>query len=206
MPESGWIWLREDTNGYWQTLERGNFSYRLISIPFIALQDTPIVIFSHFYETELFWDGGNCKFRRIRDTFWRIINPVPNLGQPYDCISLNESLMGESIYSGLRRIWQINCMKIPVLRNDTFFLCWHYGSDASINYYGWIIDNVKGIGFDRFLSTNIKENYDKLSEKKFFIYDNLGRRIFTKNLKKGVYFLIIKNKVFNEKRKLLIIH
>ncbi len=204
VPESGWVWLREDTNGYWRTRERGNFSYRLISIPFIALQDTPIIAFFHFYETELYWDGGNCKFKKINDTFWTIIHSVPNLGQPYDCISLSESLFGESIYSGLRRTFQINYMKIPVLRNDTFLLCWHYGTDNSIGYYGWIIDNVRGYGFDRVLTT-VKENDNNIFFEKGILYDNLGRRVFSRSLNKGVYFLILKKKDFLLKKKLIIL-
>lgn len=94
-------------------------------------------------------------------------------------------------------------MKIPVLRNDTFLLCWHYGTDASVRYCGWVVDNVRGIGFDR-LSSNIKEN-DKYLVKETFLYDNLGRKVFNKNLSKGIYFLILKNKDLNLRRKLIIL-
>lgn len=147
IPESGWAWIRPDTNGYWLTsaIRLGNINWRLFSIPFIAHRDTPTISFGHWYNIEPYQDGGNVKFRHLSDTNWTIIHAVPGLGQPYDYIV---AWSGESAYSGASDTWMVNYMIIPVLSGDSFILCWHYGEDGSVSLPGWAVDNVLGIGFD----------------------------------------------------------
>ena len=136
-------------------------NFRLITPPFFALVDTPIIAYWHKYNTEFNWDGYNVKCSTDNSS-WQILHAHPILGERYSTIASIYTLgiRGESCYSGFND-WRINFLKIPVLRNEKFFISFHFGSDNAWNEEGGVfIDNIYGIGFSPlapYLSLEIKE-------------------------------------------------
>lgn len=123
-------------------------NFKLISPPFFALVDTPIIAYWHKYNTELNYDGYNVKCSTDNSS-WQILHAHPILGERYSTIAsiYNSAIRGESCYSGFND-WRINFLKIPVLRNEKFFINFHFGSDNAWNEEGGVfIDNIYGIGF-----------------------------------------------------------
>jgi len=104
-------------------------NFKLISPPFFALVDTPIIAYWHKYNTELNYDGYNVKCSTDNSS-WQILHAHPILGERYSTIAsiYNSAIRGESCYSGFND-WRINFLKIPVLRNEKFFINFHFGSD-----------------------------------------------------------------------------
>ncbi len=135
---------------------RANSNSRLNSCRYYALVDTPIVAYYHWYNTESYWDGYNVKCS-IPGQPWRIINAHTGLGgQPYT--RTIGALNGESAYCGSQQYWRLNFMKVPVSAGSYFWLRFHFGSDASVQYWGVRIDKVYGIGFVRYLyNVGVKE-------------------------------------------------
>jgi len=134
---------------------RNNSNSRLNSCRYVALVDTPIVAYYHWYYTESYWDGYNVKCS-IPGQPWQIIHAVPGLGQPYTMTIYG--LNSESAYCGNQQYWTLNWLKIPVSAGSYFWLRFHFGSDASVTYWGVSIDKVYGIGFVRYAyNVGVKE-------------------------------------------------
>ncbi|MDH5683098.1 MAG: T9SS type A sorting domain-containing protein [candidate division WOR-3 bacterium] len=155
IPGSG-AWQWDSVAGYWVTGISGyqpNANWKLNSVNFYALVDTPVLAYRHWYEIESYGDGYNVKYSTDNGTTWNLVHALPGYGQPYDQIvsSTNSGIPGESAYSRLDRTWRLNWMQIPVLSGDSFIIRWHFGSDQSIIYQGTMIDYVCGIGFDTIL-------------------------------------------------------
>ena len=149
-PDSGWKWLQGNSHSgikAWGTgpyLENAN--WKLTSIDFQAVRDTPQLRFWHWYEMESYWDGGNVKLSTDGGNTWNIISPHSG----YDLIadSSNAGIPGESCYSGLYRTWQEAVFDLPVSSGQLFKIRWHFGSDQAGNFSGWYIDDVAGAGFN----------------------------------------------------------
>jgi len=119
-----------------------NANWRLTSISFTAYSSNPQLRFWHWYHIEIIWDGGNVKISTDGGAAWRLIHPVG--GYPVPAMW---PYPPESCYGGVCTTWTEAVFNLPVVTGQQFFIRFHFGSDASVVYPGWYIDDVTGIGF-----------------------------------------------------------
>jgi hypothetical protein len=103
--------------------------------------------FYHWYYIEAYWDGGNVKIK-IGPGSWQIIDPVG--GYPWPYTYSGNGISGERAYSGVQTSWTPAIFKLNNLglkNGDTFQIRFHFGSDYTVNYPGWYIDDFCGYGF-----------------------------------------------------------
>ncbi len=112
---------------------------------FIIKGTNPTLLFYHWYDIESGYDGGNVKISKDNGQSFEML--YPEGGYPYDSISQdNAAIPNEPGFSGHQRTWQIAVFHIPnVTVGDTVIIKWQFGSDGSVNYPGWYIDDVAGI-------------------------------------------------------------
>ncbi|NPV14001.1 T9SS type A sorting domain-containing protein [candidate division WOR-3 bacterium] len=117
-----------------------NANDTLLAFNLVALQDTPVVMFMHWMYCETYYDGGNFKYSTDGGQTWTLLYPDGTrsyYGTVYG--------LGEYGYSGNWN-WEVARFKIPVANGTSFKVHWRFGSDGSVTYYGWLIDNIAGIG------------------------------------------------------------
>jgi len=115
-----------------------------------ATKDTPVVAFWHWYYMEGYdwgaFDGGNVKLSTDGGATWELIYPIG--GYPYDDIDA----LGEPGYSGISgggdtSIWVPAVFELPMIDSgETFGIRLTFGSDASVGYPGWYIDDIMTTG------------------------------------------------------------
>jgi len=100
--------------------------------------------FYQWLRTEFRYDGGNVKVSTNGSTF-SIINPVSP--EKYDTImsSLNVGIPNEWGFSsnGGRNSWKPVTFNLSSYGGQNVYIRWHFGSDGSIQYPGWYIDDVR---------------------------------------------------------------
>lgn len=155
----GWEWgsptsgpdTAHSGNKVWGTILSGqypsNCNFRLVTPSFTATGDNPQLRFWHWYQTEQYYDGGNVKLSTDGGLTWTVIMPVG--GYPGRASLSNAGIPGDSCYMGSSSTWTQATFNLPVLAGQSFKLCWHFGSDGSIQQAGWYIDDVEGYGFSQ---------------------------------------------------------
>jgi serine protease len=91
--------------------------------------------FSHYYDTESGFDGGNVQVRV--GTSW--VTLTPKGGYSMDNLS---GLGGESGWCGSSGGWQPAVLDLTPYIGSSVQIRFHFGSDESVNYAGWYIDDV----------------------------------------------------------------
>jgi hypothetical protein len=135
----------------WATVLAGNYTinanWKLTTQDdYVAAQDNPVVSFYHWYDTELRYDGGNVKYS-TDDTTWLLLHPFG--GYDDTAYTANVGIPAESCFTGHdQQVWEAEEFIIPVTSGQTFKLRFHFGSDGSVQYPGWYIDDLAGIGFN----------------------------------------------------------
>jgi len=117
-----------------------NANDTLLSFNLVATADTPVVLFNHWMYCETYYDGGNFKYSTDGGNTWNLLYPDGTrayYGYLYG--------LGENGYSG-NWGWEVARFKIPVSNGTSFKIHWRFGSDGSVTYYGWLIDDLAGIG------------------------------------------------------------
>ncbi|TSA26378.1 hypothetical protein D4R71_03905, partial [bacterium] len=117
-----------------------NANYTLDS-PAIAIgSDEPTLTFWHWYDTEASYDGGNVKISTDGGATWTVIEPVG--GYPGTSNSSNP-LYPEPIFCGHGQgFWEQVTFDLSTYAGQTASFRWHLGSDSSVQYPGWYIDDV----------------------------------------------------------------
>jgi hypothetical protein len=122
-------------------------NWKLNSCRYQATANNPQIGFMHWYQIESGWDGGNIKYS-TDGTNWTLISPTIN---PYNGLAntANVAIPGESCWTGTTtgNSWNPAAFVIPVNSGQYFWLRWHFGSDPSVQYAGWYVDDVVGAGF-----------------------------------------------------------
>jgi len=98
--------------------------------------------FYHWYDTEGYYDGGNVKISANGGASWEILD---SLNPPYnDTASTgNAGIPGEPCYSGHGQgFWEEVTRELSGYIDSTITLRFHFGSDGSVQYSGWYIDDV----------------------------------------------------------------
>ncbi|MCK4359933.1 MAG: carboxypeptidase regulatory-like domain-containing protein, partial [Candidatus Cloacimonetes bacterium] len=131
----------------WATNLSGNYmnnaNYTLDS-PETEIVD-PIFAFWHYYDIESYYDGGNIKISTDGGATWTLI--YPEGGYPEDAASsANAGIPGEPCYSGNSGGWVLAVFDVSAYVGEIVYFRWHFGSDSSVQYPGWYIDDVR-IGF-----------------------------------------------------------
>ncbi len=115
---------------------------------FVITGDDPILLFYHWYDTERKYDGGNVKISRDNGNTFAILYPAN--GYPIDTIhNGNAGIPDEPGFSGHKREWELVEMPVSGCNiGDTVIIRWQFGSDGSINYPGWFIDDISGLDME----------------------------------------------------------
>jgi Zn-dependent metalloprotease len=132
----------------WATILAGNYvsscNYILDTPPLDLGGFTNAVLeFQSWYDTEAYYDGGNIKVSTDGGATWTIVTPIG--GYPEDAAYTgNAAIPGEPCFSGhIQGFWELVQVDLGAYAGDTVIIRFHFGSDSSINYSGWSIDDVR---------------------------------------------------------------
>jgi len=108
--------------------------------PFLVLEANAMLEFWHWYDTEASYDGGNVKISIDGGGSWNVITPLT--GYPGIAGATNP-LSGEPIFCGHNQgFWELAQFDLSGYVGESVMFRCHFGSDISIVYPGWYIDNV----------------------------------------------------------------
>lgn len=134
----------------WATILADNYTHRadwkITSQVYVATEDNPSIFFYHWYMFENLWDGGNVKFSTDNGASWPLLHPVGG----YDGVVSDENvgIPAESCFTGFNTTWGEEEFVIPVAAGQTLQFRLHFGSDPVVQYPGWYVDDLSGIGLD----------------------------------------------------------
>ncbi|MEA2097284.1 MAG: carboxypeptidase regulatory-like domain-containing protein [Candidatus Cloacimonadota bacterium] len=131
------------TNG-WATSISGNYpngANSTLDTPTSYLIGSPVAMleFWHWYNIENSYDGGNVKISIDGGSSWSVI--VPLTGYTGSANTSNP-LSGEEIFCGITTDWEFLQFDLSGYVGQSIILRWHFGSDSSVQYPGWYIDDV----------------------------------------------------------------
>jgi len=114
------------------------------SVPINLPEGLPSTLsFWHWYHTEPEWDGGNVKISTDGGDTWEVLGSYLD---PYNVEAAepeNSGIPGEPCFSGHgQRIWELVSFDLSAYAGEEIMLRWHFGSDLSVRYEGWYIDDV----------------------------------------------------------------
>jgi hypothetical protein len=95
--------------------------------------------FWHWYNIENGFDGGNVKISTDGGSSWNVI--VPLAGYTGLANSSNP-LDGEEIFCGITPDWELVQFDLSTYIGQSVMFRLHFGSDGSVQYPGWYIDDV----------------------------------------------------------------
>ena len=100
-----------------------------------------------WYDTELNFDGMNVKVSTNGGTTWTILTPdigYNGVGRP-----TNAGIPNEPCFSGHgQQFWQKATFNLTPYQGQSVMLRWHFGSDGSVQYSGFAIDDVRVEGVE----------------------------------------------------------
>ena len=144
----------------WGTVLAGeytnNANWELYSPPYLAIVDTPVIAFWHWYYMENYYDGGNVAISTDSGQTWTLLTPLSNYPES------NVFGLGEPGFTGISNDWELAAFCLHGVTAGTIFrLRFRFASDSSITHAGWYIDDLSGAG----IISAIKESpvHDKLS-------------------------------------------
>jgi hypothetical protein len=149
----------------WATNLGGNYSVssnsRLhspaLTVPSSA--DYSMLSFWHWYDTEQDYDGGNVKISTDGGSSWTIL--TPDIGYTGLGRSGNAGIPGEPCFSGHgQKFWEKATFDLTAYQGQSVIIRFHFGSDGSVQYPGWYVDDVRVESVDdtegpAFVSTDI---------------------------------------------------
>ena len=110
--------------------------------------DTPLILippfaeltFWHWYDTEVSYDGGNIKISNDGGSTWTVLTPAE--GYTGTANSANP-LYPEPIWTGhVQKFWEKETVDLSAYSGQNVMIRFHFGSDTSVQYPGWFIDDV----------------------------------------------------------------
>jgi len=132
------------TNG-WATSIGGEYpvssnSTLDIPAPFLVEEANALLEFWHWYDTEASYDGGNVKISPDGGSSWNVIVPLTGYT---GVANTSNPLNGEEIFCGHDQgIWELAQFDLSSYVGQSVMFRWHFGSDISLTYPGWYIDDV----------------------------------------------------------------
>ena len=120
-----------------------NFSL-ITPMPFMVDSPLSMLEFWHWYDTESSFDGGNVKISTDGGTNWTVIEPLTDYP---GVANTSNPLNGEPIFCGHDQgFWEFVQFDLSGYIGQSVMFRWHFGSDGSIQYPGWFIDDVSICG------------------------------------------------------------
>jgi subtilisin family serine protease len=145
-PTSGPGAAHSGTN-VWATVLAGNYpssANAMLTTPAITLAASKpyaILTFWHWYSMESAYDGGNVKISTDGGATWNVIAPVN--GYDGTANGSNAGIAGEPCFTGTtNQFWQQEVFDISAYAGQQVMFAFHFGSDGSVNYAGWYVDDV----------------------------------------------------------------
>jgi len=101
---------------------------------------TAMLEFWHWYDIEASWDGGNVKISTDGGSSWNVIVPLTGYT---GVANTSNPLNGEEICCGHDQgFWELAQFDLSAYVGESVMFRWHFGSDGSVQYPGWYIDDV----------------------------------------------------------------
>ncbi|MDP8210894.1 MAG: carboxypeptidase regulatory-like domain-containing protein, partial [Candidatus Stygibacter australis] len=142
----GWAWGTDNMAGaysgdnVWGTTLNAQYpnsvSYQLVTPELSIPTDDAVLTFWHWMDIETTFDGGNIKISTDGGTNWELINPVG--GYPGTAYGLNS----EACFNGHDMVWTMATFEIGAYQGESAMFMFNFGSDSSVTYQGWYIDDV----------------------------------------------------------------
>ncbi len=177
----------------WATVIGGSYpnsaNWSLYSPEYQAAVDTPSIAFFHWYQFENNYDGGNIAVSVNNGPYVLV---TPRGGYTHTSIAG----LGEPGYSGSSGGWNIVVVDLPqIVAGDYFRVKLRFGSDASVTYPGWYVDdflpfgaNPTSVGEGSLItklyipsifknSISFALNIDKPQKLEVILYDVSGREV-----------------------------
>jgi hypothetical protein len=125
-----------------------NSDYATLTTLEYSLGISSTLKFWHWYDTENRFDGGNVKITTDDGTTWELLHP--NGG--YDAAPYTANpLYPDSVFSGhIGLQWSEETFDLSLYNNQTVKIRFDFGSDASVVYPGWYIDDFTLLGAGTF--------------------------------------------------------
>ena len=155
-PAPGWEWGQSTVApvgaysgvNVWGTVLAGNYpnscNFKLDS-PEIDMSGWTygVLEFQSWWDTEAFYDGGNIKVSTDGGSTWTIVTPIG--GYPEDAATTsNSGIPGEPCFSGHNGgQWALVQVDLTPFVGNMVKIRFHFGSDSSVIYSGWSIDDVR---------------------------------------------------------------
>jgi hypothetical protein len=151
---SGWQWgaptsgpgsAQSGTN-VWGTVLGGDYpngsNFTLdATIPVGIVTNAYMLEFWHWYDIEASYDGGNVKVSTDGGTSWSVITPITGYT---GTANTSNPLSGEPIFCGHdQQFWELVEFDLSAYVGENILVRWHFGSDSSVPYPGWYIDDVR---------------------------------------------------------------
>jgi len=114
----------------------------LTSPPFsLAGLTNPMMQITHWYNIENYYDGGNVKISADNGSTWNILTPTDDY--PEDAVySGNAGIPDEPAFSGSDgNFWHNVQFDLSAYDSMTVMFRFDFGSDGSVTYDGWFIDD-----------------------------------------------------------------
>ncbi|MGQ9708648.1 MAG: hypothetical protein ACUVUR_07250, partial [bacterium] len=124
----------------------------LIAYELVALRDTPVVIFMHWMSCESLDDGGNVRYSTDGGSTWQLLYPDTSGGARAYC----QLTSGEDGFSGTWN-WEPARFRVPVGASQSFLIHWRFMTDEDDVSYGWLIDDVVGVGCRNLVDVGVSE-------------------------------------------------
>ncbi|HEX6790536.1 MAG TPA: S8 family serine peptidase [Candidatus Krumholzibacteria bacterium] len=131
----------------WATKLNGNYSAssnsKLDTPPIVVPSSKPYALMSfwHWYDTEQDYDGGNVKISTNGGSTWTLL--TPDIGYNGTGKPTNAGIPNEKCFSGHnQKFWQKATVNLTPYRGQSVLLRFHFGSDGSVHYSGWTVDDV----------------------------------------------------------------
>ncbi len=110
--------------------------------------DTPLFVvppyaelgFWHWYDTEASYDGCNIKISTDGGSTWTVLTPA---GGYTGTANTANPLYPEPIWTGhVQKYWEEETVDLSAYSGQEVKIRFHFGSDTSVQYPGWFIDDV----------------------------------------------------------------
>ena len=134
----------------WATVLGGSYptyADATLDVPVITLAASKpyaMLSFWHWYDFEgnyTRYDAGNVKVSTDGGATWLVVTPVG--GYDGTAGSGNAGIAGEPCFGGTyNKFWQEELFDLSAYTGNEVMIRFHFGSDGSVNYSGWYLDDV----------------------------------------------------------------
>jgi hypothetical protein len=138
----------------WATNLEGNYvqGVSFLQFPLQIGAGTSAITFTHWYDTELRYDGGNFAVSTDNGATWNVIEPFDR----YDTAGNSSNPLGQDrMFTGHGQgYWEVSTFPLSDYAGQTVLARLGFGADASVFYPGWYVDDMGFINCSVFRPAN----------------------------------------------------